>query len=136
MNSAEVARRWTSFLASRHEISNSEFLLDHFDRGVITRLCACGCNSYDLVVRPDTDSTTLLPARNRGGCVLSIAFHLRDRPGSIELDVFVDELGYLAGIDVSCNGNSEPVPEDPQMSDQPYHVNGPLALETAGALGS
>ena len=30
--------------------------------------------------------------------------------GSVELDVFVDAEGYLAGVDVSCNANSEPIP--------------------------
>jgi hypothetical protein len=68
----------------------------------------------------------LLPPSERGGCVFSMAFNLSDRPGSIELDLFVDAGGYLAGVDVACNANSEPVPEKPQLAEPPYHVHGPL----------
>src|ERR1700730_6559668 len=49
-NSPEVARRWTSFLASRKEISKAERLLEHFNAGTITRVCSCGCNSYNVAV--------------------------------------------------------------------------------------
>jgi hypothetical protein len=58
--------------------------------------------------------------------VLSIAFRMRNRPGSIELDVFADANGFLAGVDVACNANSEPVPGNPELLDAPYHVHGPL----------
>lgn len=79
----------------------------------------------------DTGLKALIEPRSCGGCVLSIAFNLRDRSGSIELDVFVNAYGYLAGIDVACNANSEPMPDDPQLLDFPYHIHGPLAKESA-----
>jgi hypothetical protein len=126
MNDAEKARHWTEFLAMRKEFPRSEQLLKHFNAGTITRICDCGCNSYDLRVPKDADLNPLMPTRQRGGCVLSMAFNLSNRPGSIEIDVFVDADGYLAGIDVSCNANSEPVPEKPQLVEPPYHVYGPL----------
>jgi hypothetical protein len=40
--------------------------------------------------------------------------------------VFVDARGYLAGIDVSCNANTESVPETPELNEPPYHIHGPL----------
>ena len=126
MNNPEAARRWTSFLASRKEISRAERLLEHFNAGTITRVCNCGCNSYNLAVPTDSHLEPLLAPKGRGGCVLSIAFHMRDRPGSIELDVFADANGYLAGVDVACNANSEPVPANPELLDAPYHVRGAL----------
>jgi hypothetical protein len=101
-------------------------LMEHFDAGTITRLCDCGCNSYSLSVRKDTRLKPLMPKKGRGGCVLAIAFHMNDRAGSVELDIFADSDGYLAGIDIACNSNSEPMPVNPQLSDVPYHVHGLL----------
>ena len=124
MNSGETARRWTEFLASRKEIPRGERLLQHFNAGTITRICDCGCNSYDIKVPRDAEIAPLLPPRGRGGCVFSMAFNLSNRPGSVELDVFVDAEGYLAGVDVSCNANSEPVPDEALLVEPPYHVHG------------
>jgi len=128
MNDAAVARHWTEFLASRKEIADSKRLLQHFYAGTITRLCDCGCSSYDIKVSRDSGLQPLLTAKgHRGGCVLSMAFALRDRAGSVEFDVFLDAEGYLAGVDVACNSNSEPVPSNPLLVEPPYHVHGPLA---------
>jgi hypothetical protein len=55
-----------------------------------------------------------------------MAFYFSNRPGSLEIDIFVDADGYLAGIDVSCNANSEPVPVKPQLVEPPFHVYGAL----------
>jgi hypothetical protein len=127
MNDAATARQWTEFLASRKEIAGSERLLQHFQAGTITRICDCGCSSYDIKVPRDSGLQALLPAKDRGGCVLSMAFNLRDRAGSVEFDVFLDAEGYLSGVDVACNANSEPVPANAQLVERPYHVHGPLA---------
>jgi|ERR1700690_1047404 len=132
MNDAATARHWTEFLASRKEMAGSKQLLQHFTAGTITRICDCGCNSYDLKVPRDSGLLPLLPAKGRGGCVLSMAFKLGDRAGSVEIDVFLDAEGYLAGVDVAFNANSEPVPNNPQLVEPPYHVQGPLAQGPQG----
>jgi hypothetical protein len=127
VNSIELARHWTEFLAARKEFPRSEALLEHFNAGTITRICDCGCNSYDLKVRKDSGLKPLLPAhQNGGGCALSMAFYFANRSGSLEFDVFVDADGYLGGVDVSCNANSEPVPEEPKFVEPPFHVYGAL----------
>ena len=126
MNSPELARKWTIFLGARKDIPNSKDLLEHFNAGTITRICECGCNSYDLKVTKEDGLTPLMPARERGGWVLSLAFHIGDGSGSLEFDVFVDAKGYLAGIDVSCNANSEPVPPESIVIEPPFHIYGPL----------
>jgi hypothetical protein len=51
MNDAATARHWTEFLAGRKEITGSERLLQHFNVGTITRICDCGCSSYDIKAR-------------------------------------------------------------------------------------
>lgn len=127
MNDAATARRWTEFLSRRPEIAGREKLLQHFAAGEITRLCDCGCSSYDLKVPADSGLPTLMPPNGRGGCAFSMAFNLRDRRGTVEFDVFVDGNGYLAGIDVACNANSAPVPDNPQLVEPPFHVYGRLS---------
>lgn len=132
MNNTEKAQHWTEFLATRKEFPRSEQLLEHFNAGTITRICDCGCNSYDLLVPKDAKLKPLMTTSQRGGCVLSMAFNISNRLGSIEIDVFVDADGYLAGIDVSCSANSEPVPEMPLLVEPPYHVHGPLTQKPNG----
>jgi hypothetical protein len=128
MNDAAAARHWTEFLAGRKEIAGGERLLQQFTAGTITRICGCGCSSFDIKVPRDSGLQPLLPAKgHRGGCALSMAFTLSDRTGSVEFDVFLDAEGFLAGVDVACNSNSEPVPSNPRLVEPPYHVHGPLA---------
>jgi hypothetical protein len=129
MNSEEKARLWTEFMAARKEFPRSMLLMEHFNAGTITRICDCGCNSYDIKVPNDFGLAPLLPAKEhgRGGCVLSMAFKLSGRDDCLEFDVFADAHGYLAGIDVSCNANSAPVPDKPRVVEPPYHVHGSLA---------
>lgn len=128
MNDVATARHWTEFLAKRIEVAGGDRLLQQFAAGTITRLCDCGCSSYDLKVSSEAGLEPLLATNgHRGGCVLSLAFHLTDRAGTVEFDVFVDSDGYLAGVDVACNSNSAPVPPDPHLMEPPFHVHGPLA---------
>ena len=126
MNSVATARLWTEFMAARKEFPRSAVLLEHFNAGTITRICNCGCNSYNINVPHDSGLTPLLLAKEhgRGGCVLSMAFKLSSSEDSLEFNVFADAHGYLAGIDVSCNANSAPVPEKAQLVEPPYHVYG------------
>jgi hypothetical protein len=131
MNSKYKARLWTEFIAGQKEFPKSSLLLEHFNAGTITRICDCGCNSYDIKVPHDPGSSPLLPAKQhgRGGCAPSMAFKLSGTEDTLEFDVFVDAQGYLAGIDVSRNANSSPVPEKPQVVEPPYHVHGALNQE-------
>jgi hypothetical protein len=129
MNDVATARHWTEFLAGRPEIVGHEHLLRHFLAGKITRLCDCGCSSYDLKVPGDSGLTPLLPGDGRSGCAFSMAFHLLDHAGTVEFDVFLDAAGFLAGIDVACNANSAPLPDNPRLIEPPFLVDGPLAAK-------
>ncbi len=46
----------------------------------------------------------------------------------IELLLFCDVKGNLAGVDVQCQGNTEPVPENPELEGAPFHVYSSDAL--------
>ena len=126
-NSAALALKWTEFVASRPEFQCGDLLLRQFSAGQITRLCECGCNSYDIKVRRDTDLPPLTPPSERGGFAFQLEFNIDEWGKTVGLTLFVDGDGYLAGIDVDHCGNTFPMPEDPQLSEPPFHVSGVLA---------
>jgi hypothetical protein len=70
--------------------------------------------------------TPLMPAVQQRGCDLSTAFYFANRSGSLQFDIFVDADRNLGGVDVSCNANSEPVPNEPQIVESPFQVYGAL----------
>src|SRR5262245_29753208 len=129
-NSEEYARRWVGFLAVRPEIRNAHLLLEHFERGQITRLCDCGCQSFELRTSNVDGLEPLVPASGRGGCVLSMAFYTDEQKEprrTVEFGIFVDAAGYLQGIDVDHCANSYPMPESPILLEPPFHVHGLIA---------
>jgi hypothetical protein len=125
-NSAEHARRWTEFLAMRSEIRNGWRLSEHFRAGRITRLCDCGCNSYEIEVVPEQGLLPLVGPSNHRGSVFQLEFRTRDESRTVGLSVFADERGYLSGIDVDCSGNAFPMMESPQLIEPPFHTYGQM----------
>jgi hypothetical protein len=126
-NSEEHARRWVSFLAKRPEIRNAGLLLEHFQRGQITRLCDCGCQSFELHTAVTDGLEPLVASATHAGCVFSMAFHTEEAQKTVEFGIFVDPAGYLQGIDVDYCANSFPMPESPTLLEPPFHVHGPIA---------
>ena len=132
MNSAAVARTWVDFLAVRPEIPWGQRLVAAFDVGEITRLCDCGCNSFDLVV-PAEASVAPIARAGGSGAVFDIAFKAQgegppDQLGSLELVVFADTRGHFAGVEVDYCANSYPVPAHLVVADAPYHVSTSAAV--------
>jgi hypothetical protein len=129
-NGIEKARHWTQFLASRPYLPTGNVLLAHFNAGSITRFCDCGCNSFELNVPENSNLEPLYPSAKRGGCVLSLAFHVdgtTDGTNTLEIHVHVDACGYLSGLDVDYCANSAPMPEALSVLEPPFHVRGALA---------
>ncbi len=126
-NTEEHARRWIGFLAARPEIRNASLLLEHFLRGHITRLCDCGCQSFELRTSDTAGLKPLVPPTGGGGCVFTMAFYTQEPQKTIEFGVFVDAAGYLQGIDVDYCANSFPMPESPTLAEPPFHVHGLVA---------
>jgi hypothetical protein len=128
-NDATTAGRWTLFVASRSYVPKGERILAHFRRGTITRICDCGCNSYDLTVPAAPDLETLM-SPGRAGAILQLGYYIRgygDPMATVEITVFVNDEGYLSGIDVDFCGNSSPMPESVELSELPFHIYGALA---------
>ena len=129
-NTAVTAEGWTRFLASRTYVPCGALLLKHFESGTITRLCDCGCNSYDLAVPANGDLEPLMATSDRSGAVLMLAFYVRDNSEpkrTVEITVFANRDGYLSGVDVDFCGNSMPMPESIEIVEPPFQVAGTLA---------
>ena len=124
-NSVAKATHWTAFLAARPEFPLGDRLLDAFRAGQITRLCDCGCNTFDITV---PEGTVPLTSPGASGSVFELSFQVEDS-GSLEFVLFVDRRGQFSGIEVDYCANSYPVPEAPVVKEPPYHVHISPALE-------
>jgi hypothetical protein len=124
-NTHDTAARWTEFVATHAAFPAGERLLQAFRAGTITRLCNCGCNSFDLEV-PD-GAAPLLVEPGGSGSVFQMEFEV-DEPGSgerrsLEFIVFADRRGHFSGLEVDYCGNSSPVPDELVIHEPPYHVH-------------
>jgi hypothetical protein len=128
-NSLSLARAWTEFIAARPEFTCGELMLRQFSAGEISRLCDCGCNSYDIVVPRDNNLPPLVPPSERGGFVLQLEFNTNESGKTVGFTLFADKDGYLSGLDVDYCGNSFPMPENPSLSEPPFHVYGVLSYQ-------
>ncbi len=128
-NSVSRARKWVVFLGQRSEFPARVRFLAAFEAARITRLCDCGCNSFDVEV-PDAARVEPLCPQGRYGAVFELCFKTTDDQGSIEFTVFADKNGHLAGVDVDYCGNSAPVPDEPAIMEPPYHVRVSDVLDT------
>ena len=127
-NTADTAARWARYLASCAYIPRAHLIQQHFAGGKITRLCDCGCQSFDLAIQPESALEPLMRPSGRDGCALELDYRVVGRPESIsvEFQVFVDARGYLSGIDVSYCANSAPMPDDVELVEPPFHIHGSL----------
>jgi hypothetical protein len=125
-NTVEIARKWIEFLASRPEFQGGSVLLDQFAAGTIARLCDCGCNGYEFSLSSNVCKAVLAPPSERGGLAFELAFQTTESGASVELLLFVDAEGNLAGLDVDFCGNSSSMPDEVSLIEPPYHVHGPL----------
>jgi hypothetical protein len=131
INCRATAEKWTQFLASRPYVPKASQLLAHFAQGEITRYCGCGCNSYDLSIGPEASLEPLLQTPGRTGCALALAFYTEEQTEpkrTVEINLYVDARGNLAGLDVDYCGNSAPMPEDPVLKEPPFQLSGALLL--------
>jgi hypothetical protein len=128
-NSIDTAARWTKFIAERPEFICGNALISQFGAGKITRLCECGCNSFNIELTRNVNTTPMVSPTNGGRAVFFIEFATAEPMGSLELIVFADAQGNWDGIDVHFNGNTEPMPDNFVVVEPPYHVHGVLARE-------
>jgi hypothetical protein len=126
-NTLARASKWVTFLASRSEFPAGDKLLAAFHAGKITRLCDCGCNSFDIEVEEGAAMPLAQPG-DHGGAVFELEFRTSEEQRTLEFVVLVGANGQLSGIEVDYCANSYPVPDDPVLVEPPYHVRTSAAL--------
>lgn len=126
-NTLARASKWVTFLASRSEFPAGDKLLSAFHAGKITRLCDCGCNSFDIEVEEGAAMPLAQPG-DRGGAVFELEFRTSEEQCTLEFVVLVGANGQLSGIEVDYYANSYPVPDEPVLLEPPYHVRTSEAL--------
>jgi len=131
INDARRAEYWTRFLATRPEFPCGSRLLAQFEAGKITRLCDCGCNSYDLAPGTLSDAAPMAQATGGSGSVFEMAFRTINVPGTLEFVLFADAEGRCTGLEVDFCANSCPVPSELTCEEAPYHVRASETLLSA-----
>ena len=116
------AEKWVEFLATRPEFPAGEKLLAAFHAGTISRICECGCNSFDIEIADDCD-VIALSKPGEYGSVFEMEFSTNEENTSLRFFIFTGKNGHLAGIDVEYCGNAYPVPENPVLSEPPFDVS-------------
>jgi hypothetical protein len=128
-NDAATATRWATFLGSRAYLPLGDRLLKHFAAGTITRLCDCGCNSFDIRVPSDADVDPFLSPKQNDGAALIIDYRTDERTEphrTLSFIVFVDARGLLSGIEVDYCANAYPVPDGIEPMEPPFQIHGVL----------
>ena len=126
-NTLARASKWVNFLASRSEFPAGDRLLAAFHAGTVTRLCYCGCNSFDIEVAEGAVMPLTQPG-TRGGAVFELEFQTAEEQRTLEFVVLVGANGQLSGIEVDYCANSYPVPNEPVLLEPPYHVRASTAF--------
>ena len=115
MNSDAKVRNWLEFLAREPCVPFGPTLRAHFDAGRITRLCDCGCNSFDIEIPQGVALEPLVAAGQPGKCFEVV--YASSSGAEVAFLVFVDTRGYLSGLDVTYgDGNHAPLPDDVQLA--------------------
>ena len=113
-NSEAKARAWLEHLANEAAVPFGAKLRAHFDAGRITRLCDCGCNSFDFEI-PSGVVLEPIAAPGRPGKVFEVVYE-SDAETEVAFLIFVDARGYLSSIDVTCgDSNHARLPEQVRL---------------------
>jgi hypothetical protein len=127
VNSASIASKWVNFIASRPEFAAGDALLAQFENGKITSICQCGCNGFEF--EPAGSDVPLLTPPSEKGCIaFQLEFFTENNEGSVQIMVYTNGNGSLAGIDVDYCSNAQPMPNEVFLIEPPYQVYGMLAV--------
>lgn len=122
-NSENTIQNWIMLLSSHTCVPFGPDLRQHFEAGEISRICDCGCNSFDIQIPECVELEPLVPpnpARHGGAAFCEIVLSTKT---GIEVCCifFADSRGFLSGVDIT-NGvsNHAEMPEDVEISEVKY----------------
>ena len=111
-NNEAKARAWVELLADEPAVPFGSQRRAHFAAARITRVCDCGCNSFDVEI---PSGIALVPIAAPGEPQRMIVYE-SSAEAEIAFLVFVDARGYLSSIDVTCGqANHAQVPDDVRL---------------------
>jgi hypothetical protein len=113
-NTEETAANWVHIISARADLPFGDRFKKHFERSKLTRLCACGCNSFDCETPADQDLAPLFEIVGKPNS-LEAVFE-SDSIEPINIRIFANSHGMLSGIEVHFGlGNQAPMPENVQL---------------------
>ena len=122
LNGPERAEFWRSFIPARCAYPAPGRLRAQLAAAEFHSFCNCGCNSFAVRVPPSADVLPLTSPGDSGGMFFEADFDLAPN-GSLEILLFADDGGDLSFIEIDLNGNSEPVPDAPDIVGPAYHAH-------------
>jgi len=120
-NGVSRAEFWKTFILQRCGFPKPELLAAQFDHAELADFCECGCNSFAVRVRSDSNVPPLA-AIDDYGLVFEADFNLREDEKTLEILLFAGGSGHLEYVEIDCCANAYPVPEEFQVQGPPYHV--------------
>jgi hypothetical protein len=113
---------WKAFLVEQSGFPAPERLARQLTVASVTEFCDCGCNSFGTYVPPNAGAPPLCAPMDHAAGIFQSYFLLQPSGKSLELVIHADKLGNLSYVNIDCNANSEPVPDQIQVAGPPYHV--------------
>jgi hypothetical protein len=114
-NSEAKAREWVKLLADEPAVPFGSRLREHFAAARITRVCDCGCNSFDVEIPSGVSLEPLAEPGNPQRKIFEIVYE-STAEADLAFLIFVDARGYLSSIDVTCGeANHALVPDDVRL---------------------
>jgi hypothetical protein len=91
MNTEAKAAAWVKYLAEHPGVPFGPQLRRHFEAGRITRLCNCGCNSFDFEI-PEATVLEPIGTPGRAGMFFEIEFE-SNADAALACLIFLDARG-------------------------------------------
>ena len=121
-NGPERAEFWRSFILAHCAYPAPDRLRAQLAATEFHSFCNCGCNSFAVRVPPSADVLPLTSPGDSGGMFFEADFDLAPN-GSLEVLLFADGGGDLSFIEIDLNGNTEPVPDAPDIVGLVHHAH-------------
>jgi hypothetical protein len=133
-NSPLRAAFWVNFITEQCDYPAPHILRDQLAHATFEEFCPCGCNSFRVRVQRSHRLRPLVPPKDqvlpgRTRAIFEADFRCEDGK-TIEIIMFADDEGNLSYVEVDCNANSEPVPQEVIASDRPFHIRASESLNT------
>lgn len=121
INDLSRAEFWKKFILQKCGFPKHESLAEQFENAELFDFCTCGCNSFAVRIKSDSNIAPLVSI-GRYGLIFEADFYLIDEDKTLEILLFAGSSGYLEYVEIDCCANGFPVPGEIQVNGPPYHL--------------